>query len=395
MRIGALLLILMTNLFSAIYQPAAAQVEVRDVAVFYEFGRNATFQARINPASDVEEAYLMIQPEGQGTRLEPVTWTKAGEILFEYDLAVHPLRPFGRTYYWFRLVTKSGDVTTPSYWFDYVDNRFTWQTLSNEYFSIHWQGNDPSFGQETLNIATSALDSAQKILPVPPPLPFRVYIYANAEDLQSALPGIAENWVAGHASPDLKVILLSIPDGPEQSLELERQLPHELMHILQFELVGTQYENVPVWLREGIASITELYPNADYARVLEAAQQKDSFLAMETLCSAFPRDAGSAFLAYAQSTSFVRYIYQTYGNTGLMNLLRQYQAGLGCKEGVQASLGISLNELENNWRASSLSVSPSGKALKTLSPYLIVAALVIIAPLLLAVARPKSQEKLS
>jgi len=390
---GALIFILIFNLFGINFQASSVQYEVRDVVAFYTYGQNVTFQARINPPTGVEAVDLMIQPEGQTTRIEPVSWTKSGEILFDYDLVAHPLRPFGRTYYWFRLVTDGGEITTPSYWFDYVDNRFTWQTLTNEYFEIQWQGEDRTFGQQVQNIATTALDSAQKVLPIAPPLPLKIFIYANAEDLQSALPGIAETWAAGHASPDLKVILLSIAEGPERSLELERQLPHEIMHILEYELVGSQYGNVPVWLREGIASIAELYPNADYARVLENAQQKDSLIAMENLCSAFPRDAGSAFLAYAQSTSFVRYIYQTYGSTALVNLLRQYQLGLGCKEGVQTGLGISLSELENDWRVDSLSVSPVAKAMKSLSPYLFVALLVLLVPLVLAFARPRAEEK--
>ena len=393
MQAAALIFILVFNLLGINFQASSAQIEVRDVVAFYNYAENVTFQARISPPSGVKAVDLLIQPEGQTTRIEPVTWTKTGEILFNYDLVAHPLRPFGRTYYWFRLVTDGGEITTPSYWFDYVDNRFTWQKLTNEYFEIQWQGEDRAFGQQVQNIATTALESAQKILPVAPPLPLKIYIYANAEDLQSALPGTAETWAAGHASPDLKVILLSIPEGPERSLELERQLPHEITHILEYELVGSQYGNVPVWLREGIASIAELYPNADYARVLETAQQKDSLIPMESLCSAFPRDAGSAFLAYAQSASFVRYLYQTYGSTALVNLLRQYQVGLGCREGVQTGLGISLSELENDWHGHTLSVSPVATAMRALSPYLFVALLVLLAPLILAIARPRPEGK--
>lgn len=390
MQAGLMLIVLLSNLLGSVFIPAHAQSEVQDVVAFYDYGESVTFQARITPVTGVNEAYLMIQPEGQSTRIEPVTISSTGEIVFTYDLALHPLRPFGRTFYWFRLVTAGGEITTPSYWFDYIDNRFTWQNLANDYFEIHWQGDDLTFGQKVLNTAKSALDATQKILPVAPKLPLKVYIYSDPDDMKSALPGVAENWAVGHASPDLQVILLSIPKGPDQTLELERQLPHELMHILEYEIVGNQYSNTPVWLTEGIASIAELYPNADYARVLDAALQTDELLSFQNLCSAFPRDAGSAFLAYAQSTSFVRYIYQNYGSTGLINLLRQYQTGLGCEEGVQAAVGKSLTELENEWRADSFSVSPVGKAFKTLSPYILIALLVLVVPLLMVILRPKT-----
>lgn len=390
MHTGTALILFLVNWLGIAIAPLAAPVEVQDVAAFYSYAESVTFQARITPADEVDQAFLMIQPEGESTRIEELAWNSTGEILFSYDLSLHPLRPFGRTYYWFRLVTRDGEMTTPSYWFDYIDNRFTWQSLANDYFEIHWQEGDLTFGQKVLNTAQSSLEAAQKILPVAPKLPVKIYIYPNAEDLQAALSGDSESWVAGQASPDLGVVLLSIPSGPDQMLELERQLPHELTHIMEYSLVGDQYRNTPVWLTEGIASIAELYPNADYARVLDSALQNDELLSFENLCSAFPRDASSAFLAYAQSTSFVRYIYQTYGSTGLSNLLREYQTGMGCEEGVQAALNKSITELENDWRQSSFAVSPVGKALKTLSPYLLVALLVVITPLALAITRRKS-----
>ncbi len=393
MRASMAVILFLVNWLGAAFAPLSAQIEVQDVAAFYTYGENVTFQARITPADEVTQAFLMIQPEGQSTRIEELTWTSTGEILFPYDAALHPLRPFGRTYYWFRLVTPAGEVTTPSYWFDYIDNRFTWQSLSNEYFDIHWQSGDSVFGQTVLNTAQSALDGVEKILPVAPALPLKIYVYSNAQDLQAALPNETENWVAGHASPDLGVVLLSIPAGPDQKLELERQLPHELMHVVEYTLVGDQYANTPVWLTEGTASIAELYPNADYSRVLDAAMQKGEVLSFQSLCNAFPRDASSAFLAYAQSTSFVRYIYQTYGSTGISNLMREYQTGLGCEEGVQAALGKSITGLENDWRQAGYAISPFEQALKSLAPYLLVALLVVLVPLITILVRPRRKEK--
>lgn len=393
MRLGMTAILFLANWLWTVFLPQPVRIDVQDVAAFYTYGESVTFQARLNAVDALDEVYLMIQPEGQSTRIETLDWTPAGEIVFNYDLNLHPLRPFGRTYYWFRVVTADGETTTPSYWFDYIDNRFTWQSLANDYFEIHWQAADLSFGQTVLNTARSALDANLKILPVALDLPLRIYVYASADDLQTALPGLSEHWVAGQASPDLGVILLSIPQGPDQTLELERQLPHEMMHVLEYQLVGNQYSNTPVWLTEGIASFAELYPNADYERVLDTAIEQDEVLPFASLCSAFPRDAGSAFLAYAQSESFIRYIYQTYGSTGLTNLLRQYQTGLGCEEGVQATLGKSLTELENDWRQNQYAVNPTGKALEKLAPYLLVALLALATPLVLVWIRSTRQEK--
>jgi len=395
MHLGLIVILLVVNWLGIGMQPNSAQVDVQDVVAVYTYGISVTFQARLTAVEGVEQAYLMIQSEGENTRIEELNWNSAGEIRYIYDLSLHPLRPFSHTYYWFRLITKNGEITTPSYWFDYIDNRVDWKTLSNEYFEIQWQDDALTFGQKVMNTAKSSLDAAQKILPVAPTLPMKIYVYPNAEALQNALLGLSENWVAGHASPDLGVILLSISQGPDQALELERQLPHELMHILEYNLVGKQYANTPVWLTEGTASIAELYPDADYQRVLDTAIKNGSLLSFSDLCSTFPQDASDAYLAYAQSASFVRYIYRTYGSTGLTNLMRQYQTGFGCDEGVQAALGKSTLEIQNDWLQTSSSFSPPGQIYKSLSPYLLAVLLVIIVPLVLVLifVRPKRQEK--
>ena len=80
-------------------------------------------------------------------------------------------------------------------------------------------------------------------------------------------------WVAGHANPDLGVVLVSIAPGENQSMEMERQIPHELAHVLLYRLTGPAYANLPNWLTEGIASQVEGYPNADYTQVLTASAQ--------------------------------------------------------------------------------------------------------------------------
>ena len=67
--------------------------------------------------------------------------------------------------------------------------------------------------------------------------------------------------MAGHAAPDLGVVLISIPAGPDEGLEMQRQIPHELMHLAQYEVIGENFTNQPYWLIEGMASEAELYPN--------------------------------------------------------------------------------------------------------------------------------------
>nr|HMN62415.1 peptidase MA family metallohydrolase [Anaerolinea sp.] len=253
--------------------PALAQagVEFKDVAAFVEFGKTVTFQAVIASETPVQEAVLTIHPQGLEAVIQPVTLNAQNEIVYQLDLVNNPLRPFSRVKYTFRLLLANGNsVDSPNYTFDYTDTRFTWQSLSNDQFEIFWYDREIALGQRALNSAQLGLQSIQNILPVSLEQSVRVYIYNTANDFKGALPG-SQPWIAGQSAPDLGVILLTIPVGPEEQLQLERQLPHELMHVVLYQLAGEKTANLPAWLVEGLASTAEIYPNPDYASTLNTS----------------------------------------------------------------------------------------------------------------------------
>jgi hypothetical protein len=231
------------------------------------------------------------------------------------------------------------------------------------------------------------VQQAQTLLKADPPAPVRLYAYTSASDLQTALQMTSQPWVSGHASPELGIILVSIPAGPEKTLELERQIPHEIMHLIQYQVMGSSYTQQPVWLVEGMASLAELYPNPEYSRVLDTTAKNQQLLPFSSLCTSFPREANGAFQAYAQSESFVRFIQRKYGLSGLRNLMAQYQNGMGCEEGVSAALGVSLNQLEYRWQQEALGVNVSGLVLSNLSPYLILGFLLLASGALVLIPR--------
>jgi hypothetical protein len=162
---------------------------------------------------------------------------------------------------------------------------------------------------------------------------------------------------------------------------MDRKIPHELAHILTYEVTGERYMLLPMWLREGIATISEIYPSLDYPRSLEFAIENDGLLSFSNLCGDFPTDASSRFLAYAQAESFTRYLVDEYGISGLNRLIQAYGDGLGCEQGIQQALGKPLSGLEYAWRAESLGENRLAVAFKNLSGYLIVFLVVLLVPL--------------
>lgn len=377
--------LVMAALIPGAARPASAEsgVEVTEVGVQYNFGEQITFQARIQSSIPILQASLLFRDDRDGvTRVQPVEIAPDGRVAYRYEVTQNVLPPFVEIIFWFEGTLQGGGTfTSPQYRFRYADNRFPWQSKAEGPLRLHWYDGDEAFGQAALDTARLGLAAMSELILPGAAEPLDIYVYAAVEDLQSALYLGGEPWIAGHASPELGVVMVSIPPGASQRINMERQIPHELAHVRLYRQVGPGYERLPVWLREGIASIMELYPNPDYARTLSLASQNGSLLPIAELCATFPADTARAFLAYAEAESFTRYLRETYGDSALRALIAAYADGLNCEQGAQQALGASLSYLERRWREAALGENPLGHALRNLAPYLLVLGLMLLIPL--------------
>jgi hypothetical protein len=247
--------------------------------------------------------------------------------------------------------------------------------------TVYWYAGDDAFGAAALDAAARGMLAMSEFIPISLTEPVDIYIYSNISDLQNTLMLGGEDWVGGYARPELGVVLVAIAPGTSQSIEMETEIPHELTHVMLYRSLGSKYDSQPRWLLEGISAMMELYPNPDYTRALEIASQGNSLLPFEDLCEAFPADAGNAFLAYAQSQSFVSYIRETYGISGLGRLTNAYGDGFPCELGATNALGTPLSQLDSRWRESVLGQNATGVAARNLLPFFFLMLLVLVVPI--------------
>ena len=379
-KILALLLGLMILL--GLGKPAAAQsgVEVTNVRVEYTFGTEINFIARLHSPSPIQSATISFRPANGLAQTQPVTPNPDGSVAYRYDTQANTLAPFTWIVFWFDgALTDGTTFTSSTYNFRYSDNRFEWRSLEEGVLHVHWYEGDAAFGASVLDAARRGLQSAGNLMQVDLSGTTDIYVYPTPVELQGALVLGGQSWVEGHASPELGVVMISIEPGPEQSLALERQVPHELTHMLLYQRVGASYSRLPTWLREGMATMTELYPNPDYGAALAQATATGSLLPLSDLCASFPADSGPAFLAYAEAESFTTYILDNFGTSGLSALIAAYADGLNCEQGALQALGSPLSQLEIRWRESVLGENRGGTIFSSLLPYLLVVALVLLA----------------
>lgn len=369
-------------------QPAFAQAAttfpVSNLGLSYEFGKYIIFQGQLKLPSAPSELYLVFSAEGeQNTRVIPIKIDDQGNTSQRYDMSQGAVRPFAKVHFHYHVKLQTGaELNSDEFFFKYEDNRFPWQVVTANQLTVHWYAGDAAFGQDALDVAQRGVKEASSLLLVNSSKPIEVYIYASSTDLSNALELGSVPWVGGHASPDLRLVLVSIAPGQEQGLEMDRKIAHEIGHILTYDLMGERYSKLPVWVREGIATHVELSPNADYPRALEQASKQKTLIAMKDLCGAFPPESGRAFLAYAESESFTRYIIDKYGQTGLLALTSAYGDGLDCEQGMRRAIGQTLSEVEINWHASSLGENAALTAFTNLFPYMAILIVMLVIPLI-------------
>lgn len=375
-------------------RPVHAQTgePVENVRLWYDFGVHITFLASLPPGAQVASAEVFLRREGEEiTRATPAQLQPDGSLIARYE-QVGTLRPFGRILFWFAVRYADGrSVLSREYSFRYVDNRFPWQTLESGLLRVHWYDGDALFGQAALDSARAGLRSLGDSASLTLSAPVDIYLYNSADTLHATLD--ARDWVAGHASPELGVAVVAIPPGEAQTIAMQTQIPHELAHLLLYQALGPDYDRLPVWLREGLAVSAEVYPNPDFDRVLQLAYKSGGLLPLNQLCATFPLDASRAFLSYAEAYSFVTWLRQNYGESGLWALFRAYADGLDCEAGPVRALGLGLPALEARWREQVFGENRLGMAFRQLAPYGLLLLLVLAAPLAGVLQRPEERRK--
>jgi hypothetical protein len=348
MRLFLTLLILGQSFLSG-FQPRQ-EVNLIDVQVNYEFNQKITISGGFNSIKNISSSGIVLQFENGQTYEQEFSLITPSNFSLDFVPQQINALPFSRIFYWFIIVFEDGThYASPSYWFDYVDDQFSWKNTSSKWFEVFWASEDSEVGQNIQAIALEGLKSSTSLLPVSPKLPIKIFVYPDNTSLQIASGKTTVENLSGTALLDSNTILVSESDDLTKSVNFERQIPHEITHLLEYQLSQSNYGSVPAWLIEGLATLAENYKDADQARVLKQANLNNSLLPLEQLCDSFPTAPAQLTLAYAESASFTQFLVSKYGQDKVTSLLSAAGNGLSCQQLVKNTLSLDLSALETEW----------------------------------------------
>ncbi len=153
------------------------------------------------------------------------------------------------------------------------------------------------------------------------------------------------------AVPEKKMIVIDYSRMNLRPFSLYVTFKHELCHLLLHRHISSR--SLPRWLEEGICQwvsdgIGEIFMDKSWSG-LDAAIMAGHVLHLRRLAKNFPRDKPSLILAYEQSKSVVNYIDRQYGKAAILDLLGYLKSGESMENASMKSLGVSTDELEEEW----------------------------------------------
>ncbi len=392
--------ILIAIVLGPISLATADGVSVSNANATYQFAHSMTLTITASSDAPIVQAAVFYQTANYTPIKQAADpFTPAHQVDLQATIVFTETRPpaFSTITYWWEIADQSGktlrtDVNTLAYF----DNRFKWQDLTAGRVRVHWVNGDSGFGATAATIANEALPRIQQQLSVEPPSPIDIYIYPALDDLRNAVELAGRPWLGGQARPELGVVMVAIPTGDTATIQMRRDIPHELTHLMVFVAARPGFENVPAWLDEGLATLNEAEPDSNQAVALQDAYAANQLPSLESLCGTFPTDVTPALVAYAEGRGIVQQIVDSYGSAGIQALIAAYRDGATCAGGVERGLNVTLNSIELKWRSTLGPASPATAVAKTSGPW-IVLWIMIAVPLVIAlivIRRPAKHDKM-
>ena len=275
----------------------------------------------------------------------------------QLDLQTINIIPFDRATYSWRLVTSSGqEIQLPSETFLYIDNRFTWQetAVQDGSLAVYVSEETPQLGQIGLSVAATYLPELELVIPSQPTPqePLLIYLYPSAQAYQEAFRLAQVPWSDGHTAPELGVVLLPIGNVNTAQIDLRRQLPHELSHILLYRATTPYYNDIPRWFDEGLATLFEDPPNVNYQVEVDRMISSNQLIPFDVITPDFPRSSPEmALQAYAQSHGFMAYLQSQFGNDVITSIISALGKGIPFEAAIEQIFSVSMEELTFAWLA--------------------------------------------
>ena len=230
-----------------------------------------------------------------------------------------------------------------------------WKILETPHFQIYYYEKCEFLAQTAATDAEKAFIKTSQAFDFVPKNKIPLFVYATPMEFEETniTPEILQEGVGGFTEVFKNRIVVPM-DGSYH--EFEKVIHHELTHAFQYDLIygeGWRSVNlfkavfVPNWMMEGMAEWNAQHLDGQGEMVLRDAILNDQVMPLN-LMESFDHFE-QVYVAYKESQSILDYVTQVYGNGKVVQVFKRMAANQPPDTALKNVLGISLDELYNNW----------------------------------------------
>jgi hypothetical protein len=347
----SILVIAVLALFVPVLVQAQSEISVLSSSAQADFPNSLTFNLSAESdtkITDVRLRYIVEQEAYTEVIGEaPVAFNSATKISVSYVLDMRQtggLPPGTTVHYWWIVKNTDGEkIETNRESVHFDDERYQWQSITQDMVTIYWYEGQKSFADELMSSAQQTLAKLAQDTGASLERSVKIYVYASTADLQGALVFPSE-WTGGVAFTGQSTIAIGIPI---YSLDWgKRAISHELAHQATHQMTRNPYNDIPTWLSEGLAMYAEGPLEAYFASSLKNAVNQNSLISVRSLASPFSAFSGKANLSYAESYSIIEFLVDSYGQDKMSELLSTFKTGSTYDGALLKVYGFDMDRLD-------------------------------------------------
>jgi hypothetical protein len=268
-----------------------------------------------------------------------------------WDMRKSGLPPGAQIEYWWTALSSAGGTGESTHaTVTFEDTRHKWQTITSGPITLEWYDGSQSFANALVAAGQQGLQRIENDTGAVPQGNVLIYIYASAQDLQSAQL-FAQQWEGGVTFQGYSIIAVGV--ATNQLSYGQTAVPHELTHWIVGQITFNDFgAGLPTWLDEGLATYGEGALNPQYQSALNFAIQNNQLISIRSLSSPFSAITQQAYISYGESNSVVTFMINTYGKAKMRQLLDAFHEGNGFDEALIAVYGFDQDGLDALWHKS-------------------------------------------
>ena len=358
--LSSILLVLVLVLLFPASSVAQDEIAVLSNTPEVNFPTDVTFRLDVESPSTITDIRLCYTVD-KITTAKLITevfpkFTPADKVSVRYPLQMKKtggLPPGADIQYWWKIKDGSNrylETIPKAVKFD--DARYSWNELTEGEVSLFWHKGNRAFACELMDTAQQTLSKLSRDTGAYLERPVKIYIYASQKELLGALM-FPQEWTGGIAFTQFGTVAIPIdPAAGSATLNWgKRMIAHELTHLVTYQMTFNPYNDIPLWLNEGLSVHSEGELDAYRQSLLNKAAAEGKLISVRSLSGSFPTDTEQALLAYAESYSLVNFLIINYGSDRMLQLLATFKRGSTYNRALEKTYGFDMEGLDSLWRA--------------------------------------------